>query len=101
MKILANNSKYALALLYPITGRTHQLRVHMEYSGTPILGDGKYAGRKAHPDSEFARKMHLHSHFLSLPDGHLITAKVPEHMQLAANIIGANIPKNNQFFHDV
>ena len=29
MKILVKNSKYALALLYPITGRTHQLRVHM------------------------------------------------------------------------
>ena len=42
-----------------------------------------------------------HSHFLSLPDGHRIMAKVPEHMQLAANIIGAIIPKNNQFFHDV
>ncbi len=91
----------SMVCLRPLTGRTHQLRVHMEYFGTPILGDGKYAGKKAHPDSEFSRKMHLHSHFLSLPDGHVITAKVPEHMQLAANIIGAIIPKNKQFFHDI
>ena len=60
--------------------------------GTPILGDGKYAGRKAHPSDEFARKMHLHAHFMSLPDGHLISAKVPAHMQLAASILGASIP---------
>lgn len=28
--------------LRPLTGRTHQLRVHMAYAGTPILGDGLY-----------------------------------------------------------
>ena len=29
-------------LLFPITGRTHQLRVHMSFLGHPILGDKKY-----------------------------------------------------------
>jgi len=42
MKILVKNSKYALVLLYPITGRTHQLRVHMNYIGCSIIGDKKY-----------------------------------------------------------
>ena len=28
--------------LRPLTGRTHQLRVHMAYAGTPIAGDGLY-----------------------------------------------------------
>ena len=28
--------------LLPRTGRTHQLRLHMAYIGTPILGDGLY-----------------------------------------------------------
>jgi len=28
--------------LYPQTGRTHQLRVHMKHLGHPILGDEKY-----------------------------------------------------------
>ena len=95
---LYSDNGISMVCLRPLTGRTHQLRVHMDNHGTPILGDGKYAGRKAHPSDAFARKMHLHAHFLSLPDGHLITAGVPEHMQLAASIIGASIPSNNQFF---
>ena len=28
--------------LHPLTGRTHQLRVHMQYLGTPITGDRVY-----------------------------------------------------------
>ncbi len=94
---LYNENGISMVCLRPLTGRTHQLRVHMNFHGTPILGDGKYAGRKAHPSVSFARKMHLHAHFLSFPDGHLITAGVPEHMQLAASIIGASIPLRSQF----
>jgi 23S rRNA pseudouridine1911/1915/1917 synthase len=36
----------AHALLYPRTGRTHQLRVHLTSLGHPILGDHTYGGRK-------------------------------------------------------
>lgn len=32
----------ALLLLSPITGRTHQLRVHCAFLNSPIIGDGKY-----------------------------------------------------------
>ena len=31
--------------LFPVTGKKHQLRVHMKHLGHPILGDDKY-GRK-------------------------------------------------------
>ena len=37
----------AWVALMPLTGRTHQLRVHCTELGTPILGDGKYGGRAA------------------------------------------------------
>lgn len=40
---------YSLLELYPKTGRTHQLRVHMSYVGHPIVGDAMYGG---HPLSE-------------------------------------------------
>ena len=36
----------AHVLLYPRTGRTHQLRVHLTALGHPILGDPTYGGRK-------------------------------------------------------
>lgn len=36
--------KLTLVDLYPVTGRTHQLRIHMEYLGCPIVGDKQYPG---------------------------------------------------------
>lgn len=41
-KTLAQNDKYSLLELKPTTGRTHQLRVHLKYLGTPIVGDPVY-----------------------------------------------------------
>src|SRR3546814_14639342 len=38
-------------VLLPLTGRTHQLRVHCAALGTPIIGDGKYGGRAAFPEA--------------------------------------------------
>lgn len=37
---------FALVRLFPKTGRTHQLRVHMSYLGHPIVGDVMYGGRR-------------------------------------------------------
>lgn len=38
---------YTLVKLFPKTGRTHQLRVHMSYVGRPIVGDAMYGGKVA------------------------------------------------------
>lgn len=64
--------------LQPITGRTHQLRAHLAHINCPILGDGKYGGKKAFID-ELANKIHLHSHSLSLklPNNKEITITAP------------------------
>jgi len=45
-------------LLEPVTGRTHQLRVHMHAIGHPILGDNLYTGRSAD-------RLYLHARTLS------------------------------------
>lgn len=42
---LGNGEKAALLLCKPITGRTHQLRVHLKEMGHPILGDTQYSKR--------------------------------------------------------
>lgn len=48
-------------LLTPITGRSHQLRVHMQALGHPILGDELYA----HPEAlQAAPRLLLHAHWL-------------------------------------
>ena len=41
-RVLRRAKTYALMELVPVTGRTHQLRVHMEAIGHPILGDTLY-----------------------------------------------------------
>ncbi len=58
--------KISLVELYPHTGRTHQLRVHMAHIGNPILGDGKYGGKLAFIEG-LNKKMHLHSYQIKLP----------------------------------
>lgn len=40
--VIKSNGKESLVILQPKTGRTHQLRVHMKYIGTPIKGDKVY-----------------------------------------------------------
>ena len=49
-------------LLTPITGRSHQLRVHMQYIGHPITGDKLY-----HPEPTRSplKRMALHASFLA------------------------------------
>lgn len=53
----------ALVDLRPLTGRTHQLRVHMASIGHPILGDFFYAGQEAYL---VARRLCLHAAELRL-----------------------------------
>jgi 23S rRNA pseudouridine1911/1915/1917 synthase len=46
-KVIETKGVYTLLELKPITGRTHQLRVHLSYIGTPIAGDIWYGGGKS------------------------------------------------------
>ncbi|MDQ1183448.1 pseudouridine synthase [Agrobacterium larrymoorei] len=62
--------------LRPLTGRTHQLRVHMKALGHAILGDEFYAGGEA---LAAAQRLLLHAEELGFrhPDGHDVTFRVP------------------------
>lgn len=52
----------SLVELYPETGRTHQIRVHLKYIGYPIFADFLYAGRKtARDDRKLLPRVFLHA----------------------------------------
>ena len=64
-----NNVKFTMLKLEPLTGRTHQLRVHMQYIGHPIVGDKIY-GHQKHLDTG---RLFLHARKLVLV--HPLTGK--------------------------
>lgn len=78
--------------LQPLTGRTHQLRVHMAALGHPIVGDGKYGGPDAFLSGSISRKLHLHARRLVIdhPDGAPldVTAPLPEHFAASMEQLG-------------
>ena len=83
--------------LEPLTGRTHQLRVHMAAIGHPIVGDGKYGGPDAFLTGAVSRKMHLHARRLIISEpkagdgsgGKLdVTAELPAHFAMSMDVLG-------------
>ncbi|WP_298464402.1 RluA family pseudouridine synthase [uncultured Erythrobacter sp.] len=90
--------------LEPLTGRTHQLRVHLAAIGHPIVGDGKYGGQDAFLTGSVSRKMHLHARRLIISEpgrnttgaktggGKLdVTAELPEHFAASMEQLGFDL----------
>ena len=63
-EVIESNDKVSLMVLRPKTGRTHQLRVHMQYVGAPIVGDRVYGGYSAP-----RLMLHARSLELTIPNG--------------------------------
>jgi 23S rRNA pseudouridine1911/1915/1917 synthase len=82
-EVIASNGIQSLLELKPKTGRTHQLRVHMQYIGTPIAGDRVYGSVKSAP----RLCLHAHSLEVTLPGSHrkVFTAPVPEAFNALVN----------------
>jgi len=76
--------------LQPLTGRTHQLRVHMAALGHPIVGDGKYGGKDAFLTGAISRKMHLHARRLRIdhPDGSPLDVRAELSAHFAETLAG-------------
>jgi len=76
----------------PQTGRTHQIRVHANALGHPIVGDAKYGGRDAFLTGGVSRKLHLHARRLRIENvdgGWLdITADLPSHFVESFKMLG-------------
>ncbi len=80
-RVITQTAEHAMVLASPITGRTHQLRVHFASIGCPITGDDLYG----HPSPLISRHA-LHALCLTFPDpsdGKIrkVSAPIPEDMQ--------------------
>jgi 23S rRNA pseudouridine955/2504/2580 synthase len=77
----------------PVTGRTHQLRVHSTHIGHPIIGDPKYFNiENWELPGGIQNKLHLHARRIRIPhpdSGFLdVSAPLPPHMQQTWNLLG-------------
>ena len=91
-KVLDNvGNKFALIEAMPLTGRTHQIRAHMEYIGTPIVSDDKYFGEENVKVANVKDKLYLHSYKIDLSNiykGVKVKANLPQHFVEALAELG-------------
>lgn len=65
-KVYKYYNNYSLLELFPKTGRTHQIRIHLKYIGHSIVSDEFYAGRKtARNDRNWCPRLFLHASSIS------------------------------------
>jgi 23S rRNA pseudouridine955/2504/2580 synthase len=89
----ASASKLAWVSLKPVTGRTHQLRAHMDHIGHPIVGDPKYFNKENWQlPGGLQNRLHLLARRIVIPHprGGVIdaTAPLPPHMLQSWNLLG-------------
>jgi 23S rRNA pseudouridine1911/1915/1917 synthase len=100
-RVLARSRGVALVECELLTGRTHQIRVHLRHLGAPILGDGLYGGASSWLDLAsrpltFDKPM-LHAWKLALDhpgSGERLSlqAPLPEAFRAAAEALGLSLP---------
>jgi len=82
-KTIEKIKDFAVVEVYPLTGRTNQIRIHFKHIGHPILGERKYAFRRDFKIK--AKRLCLHAKALSFT--HPMTgAPIHVHLPLAADM---------------
>jgi len=87
---------YALLVLFPRTGRTHQLRVHMKRLGIPILGDSVY-GRRDDLFPEATLMLHARSLSILLPgesEQRTFLSPLPERFRSVVRTLQSSSPSS-------
>lgn len=84
IKVIQRFKEASLIEAQPITGRTHQIRVHTEFMGHPIIGDSKYGKRDLNLQLKKLgfERLYLHAHRLIIPrvnqEPLIVTAPMPD-----------------------
>ena len=91
----SNPRKVCWVEMQPHTGRTHQLRVHAQHLGHPIVGDPKYFDvQNWEMPGGVQKRLHLHARRIQIPhpDPNMpvldVTAPLPPHMVQSWNLFG-------------
>ena len=90
-KVMGRGAGLTWLTLEPVTGRTHQLRVHCSAMGWPIVGDAVYGKGPRFGEP----RLHLHSREIVIPisrnkDPVRVTAPAPPHMRERLEACGWN-----------
>jgi len=95
-EVIDTNGQFSLL---PLTGRTHQLRVHCAHIGCPIVGDEKYGGFFA---DGLEKQMFLHAKALKIPllDGKFlkINAIIPNYMKKSFAFLKFSVKNKEEDF---
>jgi 23S rRNA pseudouridine1911/1915/1917 synthase len=85
-KVLKSFDKFSLLKVYPRTGRTHQIRVHLASIGHPIVGDSLYGNWKNQPQIAELGRLFLHALALELTLPYNREARSSNHAQRGKRI---------------
>ena len=101
MRLSRTFGRWSLLQCQPLTGRTHQIRVHALHAGHPIVGDERYGDAAANAEAKKLglRRLFLHAQSIAFPDdsGNELhfTAPLPDELQAFLERIsgGARAPR--------
>jgi len=81
--VIDEYADFSLLEVFPQTGRTHQIRVHLAFIGHPVVGDGVY-GRRKEPIKLKRHFLHAAAITFARPDtGEPVTVEAPLPVGLA------------------
>ncbi len=119
-KVLADFVHYTLLAVYPHTGRTHQIRVHLAHRGMPLAVDPIYASEepvllssvkpgyrqsKNRPESPLMHRLTLHAYQIELPGENgqtaIYTAKPDKKFSAALKMLTKHNTSGPEAFDDI
>jgi 23S rRNA pseudouridine1911/1915/1917 synthase len=74
---------YTLVEVTPVTGRTHQIRVHLSAIGYPVVGDPVYGAKSTHLDRQFIHAYRLGFCLPSTEEYQEFTSPLPSDLEQA------------------